>query len=620
MDNPKINVQTSTSKNLANALNSYNVLIFCLFIFIGLIILLYIANPNGFSKYFGNEVFITGPILLLLGFLLKELITFQKNPRESFFANIPGHRSEWFPIIIMLFIAFLCIVSFLGILNVAGIFSNEPPANNIAVIINFLIIIIFIIIASLIYSSTKEKDAKILSTMPKTFGDIYQLRSRYTLLFFIFLIFVTFLYFENPMSIMTNYGGASVFFLLFVGLIMVSMITIYQYYLANPSKINFFNTAPTLGLFLKGIYIIFALFLSGLLIYESLSVIGLFEQDASKPESWPHIIFNILLFCGMLGIIYKLANAGGFLDKNPLYRLILYTLLYIPCLLVFIIDFIAQIFGLSKGEALGFSPPTKSEITTLLIILVLFVIYFGSTMFVIPYIKNKYYKKGGNQLVNEPIQTNKLTNVATYQTLTGSDKFSYQYAISFWFYIDSFGPSTNSSYLKVVPLLSYGENPCIKYSSPNNTIYITVKQKVDDKNVVDYVQSKEIEIKKENIDEWKSIQKDISEKIKTLPIGEEMDSEGHRLIYKHPDVLLQKWNNIVINYNGGTLDVFYNGKLVKSAIEVVPYMKYDMLTVGTENGINGSIANLIYFNKPLDYFTINTLYSSLKNKNPPSIS
>ena len=117
-------------------------------------------------------------------------------------------------------------------------------------------------------------------------------------------------------------------------------------------------------------------------------------------------------------------------------------------------------------------------------------------MFVIPYIKNKYYKKGGNQLVNEPIQTNKLTNVATYQTLTGSDKFSYQYAISFWFYIDSFGPSTNSSYLKVVPLLSYGENPCIKYSSPNNTIYITVKQKVDDKNVVDYVQSKEIEIKK----------------------------------------------------------------------------------------------------------------------------
>jgi hypothetical protein len=268
--------------------------------------------------------------------------------------------------------------------------------------------------------------------------------------------------------------------------------------------------------------------------------------------------------------------------------------------------------------------------------------YFCWFFLLQPLLKTKYLKQGGQQLINQPVPTDILTNVTSYESLSEVDKmnsqflnniasyqmtdtgvkFNYQYALSFWFYIDSFPPSTSSAYMKVVPILSYGGNPTVKYSSNDNTLYITVKQKEDENQIIDYINEQETEIRPETINKWKSIQDNIQttiDKVKTMPFGNDIDADGHRLIYKHPDVLLQKWNHIVLNYNGGTLDVFYNGKLVKSAIEVVPYIKLDMLTVGMENGISGNLANLMYFSEPLDLVTINTLYQSLKDQNPPSI-
>jgi hypothetical protein len=99
----------------------------------------------------------------------------------------------------------------------------------------------------------------------------------------------------------------------------------------------------------------------------------------------------------------------------------------------------------------------------------------------------------------------------------------------------------------------------------------------------------------------------------------DFDENGNRIVYKQKNILLQKWNNIIINYNGGILDIFLNGELVKSNIEVVPYYTLDNLTVGEDNGINGSVCNLIYFNKPLTSYNIYYLYNIVKNKTPPVI-
>lgn len=623
--NTKMNIKSPLS--LEQLLTSYNILISFLTLFIFLVLLMYILNPNGFNKIFGYEIFVTGPLLVLFGMLIKEIIAFKNNPQSSWFSSFPQSNQNWFFPVIIFGAVLIGLAGFFSMLAIGGIFSDKPPENNTAVIINFAIIMLFFIVAGLIYKNSQAKDETVLKTLPRAVQDVFALRTKYTVMFALFAILITVLYFLNPWGIMTNYGGPVLFFTLFVGMIMVILITVYQYYMSNPSKANMFsNEEGFMGYLLKGLYVLSALGISAGLIYGALKMMGIFEQDASKPESWGNIIFNVLVFCAMLGIVYKLANAGGFLDKNPYYRLLLNTLLYIPCLLVGIVNNIGQMFGLinrAPGDSSAFAPPKPFEFKMLILSLILLGGYFFWTLLGQSYVSNKYLKQGGEQLINQPVPTDILTNVASYQTLSGNDKLDYRYALSFWVYIDAFPPSTNSSYMKVVPLMSYGDNPCIKYSSETNTLFITVKENKDGIPVVDYIQKEENEIKPENIDKWKTKQEKISdaiENVKNMPFGNDVDADGHRIIYKHPDVLLQKWNHIVLNFSGGTLDVFYNGKLVKSAIEVVPYMKLDALTVGSENGVSGHIANLLYFKQPLDILSIHTLYNSLKDKNPPSIS
>ncbi len=619
-------MDTTTNKrplSLEQVLNSYNIMIVISFVFLALMILLMVTNKKGFNKSFGYQIFITAPILILITFLIKEILVFKSNPNDSFFYKFDFNLSNkpWFIYVISLITILLAIFCFFIMLYIGGIFSDSPPENNTAMILNFVVIITFVIMAWIIFKKYQNNDDNILKTLPRATQQAFQLRTRYTAIFIIFIILLTLLYFVNPWNIMSDYAGPVMFFSIFVGIILVLMITIYQYFLANPLKENQFKDSPGVLVFIgKALYILVSLGVSFGLIYGTLSLMGLFEQNASEPATWGYIIFNLLLFCAMLGVIYKLANAGGFLDKNPYYRLILNILLYIPCLLVIIIDKISKLLGLKQSSTEAFSPPNPFEIKMLILSLGLLGGYFLWFSLLKKYFQSLYFKRGGKQLINQPVQTDILTNVTSYQSLSKSDTFDYQYAMSFWFYIDSFPPSTNASYNKIVPILSYGENPTIKYSSANNTLYITVKQNIDGNSLEDL--KKDIELNPEIIDKWKNEKDKINNSIedaKNMRFSNDVDTDGHRIIYDHPDVQLQKWNHILLNYNGGTLDVFYNGRLVKSAIEVVPYMKFDMLSVGSDNGISGNIANLMYFDHPLDILTINTLYTSLMDKNPPVI-
>lgn len=623
-----------TPLSLEQVLMSYNLMILFFFIFLGLMLLLLLTNKKGFNKSFGYQIFITGPFLILITLFIKEILAFKNNPQDSFFYhfNFGLINKPWFIYFLSLMALLIGIFGIIMMLYVGGIFSDSPPENNTAMIMNFIVIASFIIIAGIIYKKYQNKDDTILKTMPLSIQNAFYLRTKYTVAFIIFAIIVSLLYFINPWNIASDYSSPVIFFTLFVGIILVIMITSYQYFLSNPLKADEFKNTPGVLLFLnKALYILGSLGISMGLIYGLLKLMGLFDQDASNPETWGSTIFNVLLFCTMLGLIYKLANAGGFLDKNPYYRLILNMLLYIPCLLVMSVNNISQLLGLSGSQSGAFSPPNPFEIKMLVLSITLLIFYFLWFFYIKKYVQSVYFKRGGKQLINQPIQTEALTNVTSYRILSENDKFNYQYAMSFWFYLDSFPPSTNASYNKIVPILSYGENPSIKYSSSNNTLYITVKNSAETNNRDEPKITNNETINRETIEQWIIDKNDISdknekrnisdkiEKVKQMYFGNDLDADGNRIIYEHSNVQLQKWNHILLNYNGGTLDVFYNGRLVKSAIEVVPYMDIDTLTVGTENGVIGNIANLMYFKHPLDIFTINNLYASLMNKNPPVI-
>ena len=165
--------------------------------------------------------------------------------------------------------------------------------------------------------------------------------------------------------------------------------------------------------------------------------------------------------------------------------------------------------------------------------------------------------QGGEEWSGSPTPTNVLTEVASYQTVSGSSTYDYQYAISFWFYLDAFGPAASSA---DVPIVSYGQAPVVRYSSVENELAV-------------------------------------------------MAANG-RVLCRIPHVQLQKWNHVVINSFGGTMDVFYNNELVRSAIEVVQKIQSgDMLSVGAPAGASGDVNHLVYFNQPIEVTTVHTLYA-----------
>jgi len=401
--------------------------------------------------------------------------------------------------------------------------------------------------------------------------------------FFIFIISVAMMvYFSGGIQFFENMNVAIPFTVLtiLISVLWLILISVNTF----PEIIDKSITINYLSLFKRSLLTLFSIIVSCIIILWLVYSIKLYSGKSSISS----ILLSVVIVVIVLGLIYKTVNVKmptttSNNKKNAFFNLILQTILYIPCCFSGIFDSIGKMLtGSFSGEA--------GSLLMLLIAIILIIVYFR-----MPSIFNIVNKQGGQQLVNKPLNTDTQYALGTYETLNNSDEYNYDYALSFWIFINATGPNMNQNYSKNTTLLNYAGKPNVQYNGKTNTLIITMAEPTSTTR-----------------------KQQIKQKLKSKLI--DYDEDGNRILYVNNNFLLQKWNNIIINYSGGTLDIFLNGELVKSNIGVVPYYTLDNLTIGENGGIEGGICNVVYFRKPLTTTNIYFLYNMVKKRSPPVLN
>ena len=199
-----------------------------------------------------------------------------------------------------------------------------------------------------------------------------------------------------------------------------------------------------------------------------------------------------------------------------------------------------------------------------------------------------YNKTKSNKNKNNLINQNSSYLVNMINRIFNIKNYNYHYGISFWVYFD---PSILEKHLdKKGIIFNYSNCPKIYYDYYDSSLYITVTNYKISENIEDLMQKNDKKRKElTNKDDY---------------------------LYKTKNILFQRWNNFVINYNYGALDIFINNNLVLTKKNISPYIKNSFLQLGSSKDplINSGICNAIYHEYPLNKNEINTIY---KDKNSP---
>lgn len=190
-----------------------------------------------------------------------------------------------------------------------------------------------------------------------------------------------------------------------------------------------------------------------------------------------------------------------------------------------------------------------------------------------PYLSNmiKEYTDNNNKYIHD-----KSTSFVDWINRSNNvNDLTYHCAITFWVYFDS--SIQNSQHSGDDGLIfTYSDNPKIVYDYNEKAIISTITKC-----------------------NYKTVS---SEK-------RQMECEDN-VIYKSDNILFQRWNLFVVNFNYGTLDIFINNNLVSSTQNVSPYIERPFLQFGSSSHklYNCGICSASYHDKPLTLSNISEMY------------
>lgn len=546
------------------------------------------------SSFLNQYAFLILPISILLTFYLF-YNAFKTNYIMDFNSNYEKLK------MILLFFSLITIFILYYTVDPGGFFEKNMGNSLIFTVILAIFAFIYLILFLSMDSNRNNNGGNNPNsgTNISSFFDFSRINLFIWIMNSFFLFFIIFLIIgivNFPEGFFSNIGisAAVLIFSLLIFIIWASCLFVtYAPNLTN--KILDINQVKSLN---KTIILLLSIIVLGLIVVWFLLNLKSFSGGESSLFS---LIINILIILLILTFIYKIMNVSLPSKNNKNNRIMDFLdiikkiIFYLPCLFSELFD---NIIGFLTNE---YNNTTKNNFYFLFFILLIIISYF-----LFFYIQNIILLQGGKRLVNEPIPTSSLQPIASYEELNGSketktitasfkkmeivsdtEQFNYQYGLSFWLFINSVPPSNyNSTKSKYISILNYGNKPNILYNFHKNTLIVIMENGKTNP------------------------QMDISN-------NELEDENSYTIVYIKENFLLQKWNNLILNVQGGTLDIFINGEIVKSVNGMVPYMSLDQLTIGSKNGISGGICNLIYFNRPLTYNNIYYLYNSEKNKKIP---
>jgi hypothetical protein len=296
--------------------------------------------------------------------------------------------------------------------------------------------------------------------------------------------------------------------------------------------------------------------------------------------------------------------------------------------------------------------PGKISVAVGVVVLILVVVLY----YVLWHLWKVQYLWGGGKLVrNKPLTLNQRTTIGNYLELnpfpmkttptqvtgfnnetitiphTAPDpEHNYRYAISFWFFIDQNAPDLRLASSKWCPIFNYGNKPLVVYRADTHTLMVVYSRNHEILHLDDSDNGSPVglDIKGTSKEDRQKKAKEVATEVATAVDAGGVqeyrkaeaaveDGNGKSIVYRTQNVPLQKWNNMVINYDSGIMDIFLNGQLVQSMPKQITFMSYDGMEVGSDGGMRGQVCNVTYFPQAIPRRKVDTLYHSMQWLEPP---